>query len=543
MANTLIQLKYSTVTDKPASLNVAEPAYSYTSNTLFIGTPNSLGTINIGGLFYTSQIDNATNLATANTIVKRDATGNVAVNVLTANSIIGTISGNASTATKLQTARDIGLAGDATGNVSFDGSANVTLTVDLTNTGVNAGTYGGSANIPFFTVDAEGRISAAGNNAISTNLSFDGNSGSGSIDLLTDTLVIQGGDGTTTTANDETNAITIDVDNTVIRTTGGQTIGGDLAVTGNLIITGNTTTINVNSLIVSDPILLLASNNTTNVVDLGFVAHYDTDKHTGLVRHSSSNTWYLFENYGPHLLSTGNVLNIADPTLVTSNLVANLIGGRVFDLASSIEVSDGGTGRNTFTTGSIVIGNGTGGLLVLANTGTAGTYGNGATVPVVTTDAYGRVSAVTNTAIAIDTSAITSGTLGFSRGGTGATVYNTGGLIVSNGSALVSIANSTYTQTGTLSSANTVTAFTVDAYGRTTALTAAPIAISADQVTSGTLPVGRGGTGATSFTLNGVLLGNSGNALQTASSSTEGHILTINASGVPTFSMLSGGTF
>jgi hypothetical protein len=298
-------------------------------------------------------------------------------------------------------------------------------------------------------------------------LDFDGNNGSGSIDLLTDTLTIQGGDGISTTANDETNAITIDVDNTVIRTTGGQTIGGDLAVTGNLIITGNTTTLNVNSLIVSDPILLLASNNTTNVVDLGFVAHYDTDKHTGLVRHSSSNTWYLFENYGPHLLSTGNVLNIADPTLVTSNLVANLIGGRVFDLASSIEVSDGGTGRNTFTTGSIVIGNGTDGLLVLANTGTAGTYGNAATVPVVTTDAYGRVSGVTNTAIAIDTSAITSGTLGVSRGG----------------------------------------------------------------------------TGQTTFTLNGVLLGNNSSGLQTTSSSTEGHILTINDSGVPTFSMLSGGTF
>jgi hypothetical protein len=465
MANTLIQLKHSTVTAKPASLNIAEPAYSYTSNTLFIGTPDSLGTINIGGLFYTSQIDNATNLSVPNTLVERDATGNISVNILTANGIVGTITGNSDTATKLQTARDIGLAGDATGNVSFDGSSNVTLTVELTNTGVVANTYGGTTQIPVITIDEDGRITSASNTSISTDLNIVADTGSNVISLITDSLTFVGGDGITTSIG-PTDNVSFDVDNTVIRTSGGQTIGGDLAITGNLIVTGNTTSINVTSLIISDPILLLANNNTTNVVDLGFVAHYDTDKHTGLVRHSSSNTWYLFENYDPHLLSIGNTLNIADPSLVTSNLVANLIGGRVFDLASSIEVSDGGTGRNTFTTGSIVIGNGTGELLELANTSSAGTYGNAAFVPVVTVDNYGRISSVS----------------------------------------------------------------------------VEEIKISMDDL-DGILPVVNGGTGANTHTLNGVMLGNGANPLQSASSSTEGHILTINSSGVPTFSMLSGGTF
>jgi hypothetical protein len=545
MANTLIQLKYSTVTDKPARLNIAEPAYSYTSNTLFIGTPDSQGTINIGGLFYTSQIDNATNLATANTIVKRDATGNVAVNVLTANSFVGAITGNASTATKLQTARDIGLAGDATGNVSFDGSSNVTLTVDLSDTGVAAGTYGGSANIPYFTVDVEGRLTAAGNTAISTNLNFDGNSGTGSLNLINDTLSIKGQSGISTVGVDANNTVLVSVDNTVIRSTGTQTITGDLTVTGNIVFNGNTFTQNVTTLTVKDPIIYLAANNySSDILDIGFAGNYydgASNVHAGVVRVHGTNDFYMFTGYNEEF--DNNLLNIANPTLILANTHTNITGGRVSGLSQAINVVDGGTGRNTFTTGSIVIGNGTGGLLQLANTGTAGTYGNAATVPVVTTDAYGRVSGVTNTAIAIDTSAITSGTLGFSRGGTGATSYTTGNLIVSDGSKLVSLANTTYTQTGVLSSANTVTAINIDAYGRTTTLTAAPIAISADQVTSGTLPVGRGGTGATSFTLNGVLLGNNGSAVQTASSSTEGHILTINASGVPTFSMLSGGTF
>ena len=43
MANTLIQLKSSTSNASPSSLNVAEPAYSYVSNTLFIGTAGGDG--------------------------------------------------------------------------------------------------------------------------------------------------------------------------------------------------------------------------------------------------------------------------------------------------------------------------------------------------------------------------------------------------------------------------------------------------------------------------------------------------------------------
>jgi hypothetical protein len=55
MANTLIQFKSSLVTSAPPTLNVAEPAYSYASNTLFIGSPNSDAAIPIGGKFYLDQ--------------------------------------------------------------------------------------------------------------------------------------------------------------------------------------------------------------------------------------------------------------------------------------------------------------------------------------------------------------------------------------------------------------------------------------------------------------------------------------------------------
>ena len=96
---------------------------------------------------------------------------------------------------------------------------------------------------------------------------------------------------------------------------------------------------------------------------------------------------------------------------------------------------------------------------------------------------------------------------------------------------------------GSYGNANTIAVFTTAANGQLTFATNTAIAIGASQITSGELGVARGGTGAGTFTTNGVLLGQGTSAFQTASSSTEGHVLTINASGVPTFEMVSGGTF
>ena len=57
-------------------------------------------------------------------------------------------------ATKLATARKISVTGDATGNTTFDGSADKSITLTLANTGVTAGTYSAVA------VDAKGRVTA-----------------------------------------------------------------------------------------------------------------------------------------------------------------------------------------------------------------------------------------------------------------------------------------------------------------------------------------------------------------------------------------------
>lgn len=57
---------------------------------------------------------------------------------------------------------------------------------------------------------------------------------------------------------------------------------------------------------------------------------------------------------------------------------------------------------------------------------------------------------------------------------------------------------------------------------------------------NGTLPVSNGGTGATSFTSNGVLTGNGSGALSSTTAPTSGQVLVGNASGIPAFVTISG---
>ena len=78
--------------------------------------------------------NNATTAVTtnsANQIVLRDGSGNFAANQITAN-LTGTVTGNATTASTLSTARDFQIVGDVEASAqSFNGSGNVTLTTSI----------------------------------------------------------------------------------------------------------------------------------------------------------------------------------------------------------------------------------------------------------------------------------------------------------------------------------------------------------------------------------------------------------------------------
>ena len=71
---TLIQINRSSSNAVPATLEEGELAYSYVSNTLFIGNTSN-GVVNVGGQSYTNLLDNATASNSASNFVRRYANG------------------------------------------------------------------------------------------------------------------------------------------------------------------------------------------------------------------------------------------------------------------------------------------------------------------------------------------------------------------------------------------------------------------------------------------------------------------------------------
>jgi hypothetical protein len=88
-------------------------------------------------------------------------------------------------------------------------SATDTITMNLDNTAVSAGSYGSATAIPTFTVDAQGRLTAAGTAAISSDLTIGADSGSDDVVRVgTDTLNFTGtSNETTTTVSNNTIAV------------------------------------------------------------------------------------------------------------------------------------------------------------------------------------------------------------------------------------------------------------------------------------------------------------------------------------------------
>jgi len=637
MANTALRIRRSLTTGMPGNLVAGEIAYSYASNTMFIGSPAGTGVLNIGGQYYTSTIDSATSSNTGGTLVQRSASGNIFVGHANVRSLSfsdgGSLSttyfsGNANSATQFETDRFIDITGgDITAAAQlYDGTANATLSATLnTVAGLTAGTYGGTTVIPVIQVAANGRVMVIANSStISTALTVAADSGTNDVvNLATDTLTIAGGAGLTSTVTN--NQVTIDVDTTVVRANTAsmnQVIDGNVTISGNLAVLGDVTKYDVTTMTTEDSLIVLAANNAGNAVDIGFVGSYNdgSARSVGLIRNAGDGFFYLFDNYTGD--PSSNVINVADASFRQANLKSNLIAayanttqanvGTLFvagtaqikslTLTDDLTVPNGGTGASTFTAGSILVGDGTNSLKELSNTTFTAT-GSGAqnnTITSVTVDSYGRTTAATFQAIAgltvsqggtgqstfaagqvvlgngtgglvsqanvsvVNVNVATSNTvnnittdvygrvtgftqqeisgLSVAQGGTGASTFTAGRMLVGNGSgAIQAIANVTYTLTGTLGAAKTITSLTVDAYGRVSAATAADIA---------GLTVAQGGTGAVTFTSKGIVYGDGTNALAvTAAAGTSdqtwsNQILTTTDAGVPVWSStIDGGQF
>jgi len=469
------------------------PANFVVKNGLTVGTTQiatANGAIYANGLFYSGSTNSITDYANS-AFSKANGAVQTGFTTISANGTNITPTSNNDTLTIAATG--------ANGIYIYTGSKQIDFS--LSPSGVTAGTYGNTTNIPVITVDSFGRITSASNSSISTTINLAGTSGTGSVAGGT-TLNFNGTYGVTATVSGNTINIATPQD---VQTNASPSFA-NLTVTGNLSIGGAYTYSNTQIFQTVDSLIELAANNAGDAVDIGFYGLYNSsgNKYAGLVRTAASN-FVLFKDLSS--APTGNAFS----TINVGNygtLRANITGGTVSSLASAIAVGDGGTGATTFTTGQILVGNGTGALTSLANTGTAGTYGSASYVPVITTDAYGRISSVSNTAIAIDTSQITTGTLPIARGGTNQTSFSANTLSYFNGTSLASLSNTT--SSGTYGGSTQIPVITVDNFGRITSASNTSVNTTINLAgTTGSGSVSGGGT-LTFASNNGVVVSSTG---------------------------------
>jgi phage-related tail fiber protein len=147
MANDIrIKRRTSGSAGAPASLANAELAMNEVTQILYYG----LGTGGAGGTA-TSVVP----IAGIGAFVDLSSDQTIGGNKTFSNDIIGSVTGNAGTATALETSRDISVSGDATGTASFDGTANADIAMTLATVNTDVGTF------TKVTVNAKGLVTAA----------------------------------------------------------------------------------------------------------------------------------------------------------------------------------------------------------------------------------------------------------------------------------------------------------------------------------------------------------------------------------------------
>jgi hypothetical protein len=356
---------------------------------------------------------------------------------------------------------------------------------------VTAGTYGSAAQVPVFTVNAQGQIDSAGSVAVAGVASFTFDSATGNLTIgtadggsfstlttldpyTTSTLaegsnlyytaargdsaarsalvaVDAGGDGSfgydsatgiftyTGPSAAEVRAhtvagtgITYDSASGVISI--GQAVGvsdnvtfGDISAS-NFTITGTTTTVNATTLAVEDPLIQLAkANNSTDVVDIGFIGRYYAGgdvKRTGLFRDASDGNFYLFKDMIDSAHDSAvppTTINRGATGFVASTLVANVTGALTGNASTATKLA---TTRAIEVSGAV--------------TGTANFDGTGA-INIVTTATSDPVitlggdlsGSVTLTNLASGTLTATVGTLNQNTTGSAATLTTTRAIEVS----------------------------------------------------------------------------------------------------------------
>jgi hypothetical protein len=340
----------------PTTLANAELAFNEQTNILYYGT----GTGGVGGSA-TSIIPIAGNGAFVDTSTTQTVGGTKTFS----NTITGSITGNAGTATALATGRTIAITGDLSyTSGAFDGTGNVTGTGTLATVNSNIGAF------TKITINAKG-LATAGSQASLSDLSSPTASYSFGSQLLTNLADPVSAQDAATKAYVDNTAQGLDTKASVLTaTTANITLSGEQTVNGVALVAGN-------RVLVKDQ--TLAQNNGIYIVSA-----------SAWSRSPDANTWdelvsaYVFVEQGTTLADTGWVCTIdSGGTLGTTPITWTQFSG---------------AGSYTAGTGLTL----TGTVFSITNTTvTASSYGSASSVGTFTVNAQGQLTAAGSTAIAI----------------------------------------------------------------------------------------------------------------------------------------------
>jgi hypothetical protein len=325
MANTLrIKRRATGNAGAPTSLENAELAFNEVDNILYYGK----GTGGAGGSATTVEaiagLGAFTTLTSEQTISgNKTFSGTVIVATPTANGHAATklyvdgavasatttftLAGDGGTSQTITSGDTLTISG-GTGLTTTAGSTD-TVTINLDNTAVTAASYGAAGSVATFTVDAQGRLTAAANSTISITASQVSDRATNLVTGLTGTA------NEIAVSNSGVGAVTLSLPANV-------TISNNLTVTGDLVVNGNTTTLNTATLVVEDKNIVLANVETptdTTADGAGFTIKGASDKTLNWV--DATDSWTSSEHFD---LLSGKVFKINGTTVLSGTNLDNV---------------------------------------------------------------------------------------------------------------------------------------------------------------------------------------------------------------------------